>query len=102
VALSPVHVAVPTLDDPAQRETVWDALRGLRLEDRHQLVEVAGAPALDLLRDRGVSVASMGRSVGDDPAFFLAAGAAGILAGRMAAGDRAWRAGSGASPARPG
>jgi hypothetical protein len=98
VALSPVQVAVPTLDDPAQREAVWDALRGHRLEDRHQLVEVGGAPALDLLRDRGVSVASMGRSVEDDPAFFQAAGAAGILAGRMAAGDRAWRAGSGPSP----
>jgi len=31
----------------------------------------------------------MGRSARDDPAFFLAAGAAGILAGRMAAGTPA-------------
>jgi len=29
--------------------------------------------------------------VEDDPEFFLAAGAAGVLAGRMAAGERAWR-----------
>ena len=28
----------------------------------------------------------MGRSPDDDPAFFLAAGAAGVLAGRMAVG----------------
>jgi hypothetical protein len=46
---------------------------------------------MDLLRDRGVEVTSMGRSPAEDPVFFLAAGAAGLLAGRMAAGDRAWR-----------
>jgi len=32
----------------------------------------------------------MGRTPDDDPAFFLAAGAAGVLAGRMAAASRAW------------
>jgi hypothetical protein len=35
----------------------------------------------------------MGRTVADDPAFFLAAGAAGVLAGRMAVRDRTWRSG---------
>ena len=34
----------------------------------------------------------MGRTAVDDPVFFLAAGAAGVLAARMAAGSRAWRA----------
>jgi hypothetical protein len=37
----------------------------------------------------------MGRGVDDDPVFFLAAGAAGVLAGRLAAGDRRWRDESG-------
>jgi hypothetical protein len=37
-------------------------------------------------------VRSMGRGPEDDPAFFLAAGAAGVLAARMAAGSRRWRA----------
>ena len=37
----------------------------------------------------------MGRAVADDPAFFLAAGAAGVLAGRVAAGNRRWRAENG-------
>jgi hypothetical protein len=100
VALPPVHVAVPALDDPAQREEVWSALRGDRLEDRHHLVEVTGGPALDLLRDRGVRVESMGRSVADDTAFFLSAGAAGVLAGRMAEGDRAWHTGTERSPTK--
>jgi hypothetical protein len=86
-----VHVAVPALEDEQRRREVWDGLRGRRLEERHQLVEVDGRPALDELSRRGVEVESMGRTVTDDPEFFLAAGAAGVLAARMAAGDRAWR-----------
>jgi hypothetical protein len=85
------NVAVPVLDDEAERDAVWDALRARRLEERHQLVEVDGRPALDELRRRRVAVTSMGRSPADDPAFFLAAGAAGVLAGRMAAGSRRYR-----------
>ncbi|HEY7282238.1 MAG TPA: DUF3866 family protein [Actinomycetota bacterium] len=95
VCLVPATVAVPSLEEP-QRSAVWDALRDARLEERHQLVEAAGETALDALRDAGVHLESMGRTVADDPAFFLAGGAAGIVAGRMAAGNRRWRA------ARPG
>jgi hypothetical protein len=90
VALLSVHVAVPTLDDE-RRGVVWDALKAAGLEERHQLVEVTGQPAVDLLAERGVPVETMGRSVEEDPAFFLAAGAAGVLAGRMSAGDARWR-----------
>jgi hypothetical protein len=82
---------VPALEDEERRTEIWNALRGRRLEERHQLVEVDGRPALGELARRGVDVESMGRTVADDPAFFLAAGAAGVLAARMAAGDRAWR-----------
>lgn len=91
VALVPVHVAVPALEGE-RREAVWRALRGARLEERHQLVEVTGQPAVDLLRERGLPAETMGRTLDRDPEFFLAAGAAGVLAGRMAAGQRAWRA----------
>lgn len=87
----PVNVPVPTLAHEEQRTAVWDALRSRRLEDVHQLVEVDGQPAVEELRERGVDVRSMGRGIDDDPAFFLAAGAAGILAGRMAAENRRWR-----------
>jgi len=90
VCTSDVNVAVPTLGD-AERAVVWDALRAARLEEHHQLVEADGHPALDELRRRSVEVRSMGRSPEDDPAFFLAAGAAGVLAGRMAAGSRRYR-----------
>jgi hypothetical protein len=87
-----VNVAVPALEDDAQRDAVWDALRAARLEERHQLVEVDGAPALAELDRRGVEVDSMGRTPAEDPAFFLAGGAAGILAARMASGSRTWSA----------
>ena len=84
------NVAVPALDPP-QRTEVWDALRAARLEERHQLVEADGRPALGMLADLGVEVTSMGRGVDDDRLFFLAAGAAGVLAGRAAAAGARWR-----------
>ncbi|HEV8564634.1 MAG TPA: DUF3866 family protein [Actinomycetota bacterium] len=91
VCLVETNIAVPALEDDVNREAVWAALREAKLEERHQLVEVAGRPALDELSRRRVEVRTMGRSVDDDPEFFLAAGAAGVLAGRMAAGNRRWR-----------
>jgi hypothetical protein len=86
-----VNVPVPVLEDDAERSAVWDALRSRKLEEIHHLVEVDGAPAVEELRARGVDVRSMGRGIEDDPAFFLAAGAAGVLAGRLAAENRRWR-----------
>jgi hypothetical protein len=91
VALTPVTVPVPAIDDPVLRDEIWTRLREERLEERHQLVEANGAPALERLQSDGIVAESMGRGPNDDPAFFLSAGAAGIVAGRMAAGDRAWR-----------
>jgi hypothetical protein len=90
VAVVPVHVAVPALEGE-RRDAVWRALREAGLEQRHQLVEVTGQPAVDLLRDRSVGAETMGRGLEEEPEFFLAAGAAGVLAGRMAAGSERWR-----------
>jgi hypothetical protein len=91
VALVPVHVAVPALEDEDQRGAVWEALKDAGLEDRHQIVEVNGRPAIDRLEELGIPAETMGRSHREEPAFFLAAGAAGVLAGRMAAGSARWR-----------
>jgi hypothetical protein len=90
ICASGVNVAVPLLET-AERDVVWNALRARGLEDRHQLVETDGRPALAELERRGFEVESMGRTPVDDPAFFLAAGASGVLAARMAAGSRVWR-----------
>ena len=90
VCLVETDVPVPALEDDRQRAAVWQGLRGAGLEERHQLVEVEGRPAVDELAARRIDVRSMGRGVDDDPAFFLAAGAAGVLAGRMVAEHRRW------------
>jgi hypothetical protein len=82
VCLVGADVPVPSLDDEIQRDVVWGALRGAKLEDRYQLVEVDGRPALGELAERGIEPRSMGRGIEDDPAFFLAAG------------NRLWRQGS--------
>lgn len=97
VCAANANVAVPALEAD-QREAVWNALRSRRLEERHQLVETDGRPALAELERRGVAVRSMGRTPSDDPAFFLSAGAAGVLAARMAAETRSWKDATGDAP----
>ena len=42
-------------------------------------------------REAAPTLETMGRTLDQEPAFFLAAGAAGVLAGRMAAGSARWR-----------
>jgi hypothetical protein len=91
VCTAECNVPVPALEDEVQRAAVWDALRAAGLEERHHLVEVDGRPGLSGLTERGLHVTSMGRGPEDDPAFFLAAGAAGVLAARMASAGRRWR-----------
>ena len=100
VCAANANVAVPALEAD-QREAVWNALRSRRLEERHQLVEADGRPALAELERRGVAVRSMDRTPSDDPAFFLSAGAAGVLAARMASGSRSWKDGTDSSGHSP-
>ena len=64
------------------RETVRQGIGPLDLEDVHQLVEVDPSPALD-----AAGRTAQGASIAE-----LAAGSAGVLAGRIAAGNRRWRA----------
>jgi len=89
VVMVDVDVPVPFLDDETERAAIWGALRSSGLK-RHRLVEVDGRPGIEELEARDVEVTTMGRGVADDPAFFLAAGAAGVLAGRLAAQHRRW------------
>jgi hypothetical protein len=95
VCTAGANVAVPVLDDARERDAVWEVLRGRKLEERHQLVEVDGRPALAKLDELGFDVESMGRTRRVDRAFFLAAGAAGVLAGRMAEESRRYRGANG-------
>jgi len=76
-----VDVPVPALTDQ-QRADVSALLRILTLQKTHHLVEVDPSPAF---AHAGLDIAGASLEA-------LAAGAAGVLAGRLAAGNRRWRA----------
>jgi hypothetical protein len=74
VALLPADVVVPLLDG-----TFGDEVRAAcaPLATKHRLVEVPMHGLLERLSTAPVELRTMGRGLGDDPAYFLAAAAAG-------------------------
>ncbi|HEU5034996.1 MAG TPA: DUF3866 family protein [Mycobacteriales bacterium] len=74
VALAAADVVVPLLDGPLGTEVRRACAP---LADRHRLVETSIHGLLDVLRATPVRMSSMGRGLDDDPAYFLAAAAAG-------------------------
>lgn len=76
VTLAPALVPVPVLDAPLG-SAVDEALGGAGLWDRHERRSIDVGPMPDT---RGVEIRTMGRSLADDPAFFFASAAAGVLA----------------------
>jgi hypothetical protein len=78
IALAPATVAVPVVE-PAQQSRLDGELAGSGVWARH-----ARADAVVSMPDvRGVPTRTMGRGPEDDPAFFLAAVAAGAVAAEM-------------------
>jgi hypothetical protein len=77
------EAVIPLPDDlpPEQATLIERQLKDAGICDRHGIVNVPVAPkAIDL---RGLRVTTMGRGQEDDPAFFSASFAAGILAARF-------------------
>ncbi|MBC7348070.1 MAG: DUF3866 family protein, partial [Clostridia bacterium] len=85
VALTPAFVALPPLSQEQER-LVRRQIEAAGLAARHRLVKGEGRPALELLARLGLRVASMGRTMAEDEAFFAAAGAAGRLAAALVRG----------------
>lgn len=84
VALCRAIVPVPVL--PAgQQAPLQRALEEGSLLDRHAFVRVEAEEGLKALEESGLSVTTMGRTLSEERAFFLAAAAAGVLAGQLAA-----------------
>jgi len=75
-----VHVPVPACAEP-MRDHVRSLLAPLALERTHHLVEVDPRPAFD----------ELGLETADADLDQLAAAAAGVLAGRLAVGNRRWQ-----------
>lgn len=80
---SGLNVAVPSLAEDEERRRLWSSLRRAEIERRHHLVEVDPRPALDEL-------ATTTGPMDGDAVQLMAAGASGVLAGRMAATDLRW------------
>jgi hypothetical protein len=77
-----VQVAIPSEEGDARR-ALREALAPFELERLHHLVEVDARPAFE----------EAGTAIGCASPEERAAAAAGVLAGRIAAGNRRWRAG---------
>jgi hypothetical protein len=78
---SRVRVPVPCVGGKEEQRIRRD-LTTARIEDRHELVDVAPVDAVKLLAGHGLDVESMGRAASEDPVLFEAAAAAGVLAAR--------------------
>ena len=81
VALASADVVVPALDGDLGAQV---AAQAQQLAQRHRLVSVATAGLLDALAACPVPLATMGRGLDEDLAYFLAAAAAGRHAARPA------------------
>jgi hypothetical protein len=85
VALAPVDVVVPRLDD-----TLGELVRhqAAALHPPHRLVDVGTDGLVEALRQSPVRLSTMGRGLDDDPAAFLASAAAGRHVGSLLVADR--------------
>ena len=84
VALAEAVIAVPFLEDPAQRAEVEKQLDGLAGALSHQGVFFAES-VFDEQTLRHIDVRTMGRGPQHDPIFFEAAAAAGVVAAQIGA-----------------
>ena len=76
VALAPATVPLPNLGDE-EAALVWQQITGAGLHVKHRLVGLSGRSILDAAEHYQVPLRTMGRTLQEDTAFFLAAGAAG-------------------------
>jgi hypothetical protein len=84
-------VVLPELA-PDQRKEIEAQVESSGLGRKHRIVFAAGEPGLREAERRGIELVSMGRPARDDPAFFLAAAAAGAVAAeRLSQGRPAGR-----------
>jgi hypothetical protein len=93
VAMYPADVPVPDLaggdPSPAMAELAQAVAAGVAELSRHQLVMVELTGLRTVLASSPIQLSSMGRSLDDDPGYFLAAAAAGRHAATLIARRRA-------------
>jgi len=87
VVLSSVLVPIPKLG-AQQNATLRRHLEDRGILHRHEVIKVNAEPGIEALLDSGINVTTMGRTVDQERPFFLAAAAAGLVAGQWFTGTR--------------
>lgn len=77
IALTKATVVLPKMA-PEKLALVLQQVEESNISGKHDIAISEGQAALSALADYGIKVTTMGRSVEQDPEFFLAAGAAGV------------------------
>ena len=75
-------VALPRFTEPHRRGVIQDEIESARLEDRYDFISVEASGGLSALKESGIRVTTMGRTISEDPEFFLTSVASGILGGQ--------------------
>jgi hypothetical protein len=81
-ALCRAYVPIPRLPEE-QRQILRNAMHEQGLLGKHDFVTIDAEAGLKALTDSGIEVTTMGRSLSQERPFFLAAAAAGLLAGQL-------------------
>lgn len=84
LAARPCLLPLPRLQ-PQEQSVLWSALAAGDLLEGHYALTVDSGAAVARLREWLPAAQTMGRTVDEDPVFFLAAAAAGVAAGYLAA-----------------
>lgn len=82
---SPVLIGLPPLNE-AEQKTVDAQLKTSGITEKHRVLVRPDPGINDFLAEQGIALESMGRSFAEDPVFFQAAAACGVLAAEMASG----------------
>lgn len=81
-AVSSAILTVPEMDR-GKTNTINDQIIKDNLDQKHTIARVSAGTVLDALKRRHILPTTMGRSLDQDPEFFMAAGAAGIYAAQI-------------------
>lgn len=82
IAITRCTVPIPKLE-PIKENYVTKQLLKSGITAEHEVVVEDGEPALVYLMEKNIVVSTMGRTMAQDKEFFLAAGAAGVLASKF-------------------
>ncbi|MCX6376991.1 MAG: DUF3866 family protein, partial [Armatimonadetes bacterium] len=85
IAIRPALVAVPEMSED-RSQLIMEQITPILWKTGHQMRLVDADPGLEELKEKGVRVTTMGRSVEQDREFFLAGSAGGVVAAEVLQG----------------